>query len=324
MQRLLQGEVGSGKTVVALMAMAMAADSGYQSVLMAPTELLAQQHAHTIVAPAEAAGLRVTLLRGKQKVAQRREILHNIANHDADIVVGTHAVLEEKLAFHKLGLVVVDEQHRFGVEQRSALRSKGTRPHLLLMTATPIPRTLRLSQVGDLDESILKELPGGPRRVQTLRRGELDRDKIYRFLIEQTYANQRCFIICPLVEESEKVDTEAAIDYHQRVSRGALREVKVGLLHGRMTSDEKQIALDKFRSSETPILDCHPRRRSGRRHPRSLRDAGGERRTFRPRRAAPASGPYRPQGAKILVHPPARYQDYSRGRIPHQSPVGNR
>jgi ATP-dependent DNA helicase RecG len=258
MQRLLQGEVGSGKTTVALMAMAMAADSGYQSTLMAPTELLAEQHARTIQQVADAAGLKMRMLRGKQKVAERRAILAEIANHQVDIVVGTHALLNEKLTFARLGLVIVDEQHRFGVEQRSSLRSKGTRPHLLLMTATPIPRTLRLAHVGDLDESILKELPGGPRRVQTLRRSELDRDKIYHFLIEQAEAGHRVFILCPLVEESEKVDTEAAVEYHARVSRGVLRKVKVGLLHGRMKSDEKQAALDKFRSNETPILVATP------------------------------------------------------------------
>jgi ATP-dependent DNA helicase RecG len=258
MQRLLQGEVGSGKTTVALVAMAMAADSGYQSVLMAPTELLAEQHFHTVSGPAEAAGLRVRIVRGKQRSAQRKEILYALATHSADIAVGTHALLQEKVAFDRLGLVIVDEQHRFGVEQRAALRSKGVRPHLLLMTATPIPRTLRLSHVGDLDESILRELPGGARRVVTLRRGEMDRDKIYRFLVEQAKQGQRSFILCPLVEESEKVDTEAAIEYYERVSRGALREAKVGLIHGRQSPEEKQAALDKFRHNETSILVATP------------------------------------------------------------------
>jgi ATP-dependent DNA helicase RecG len=258
MQRLLQGEVGSGKTTVAFLAMAMAADSGYQSALMAPTELLAQQHAQKIAEPAERAGLRLRLLRGKQRTAERRSILSAIATHQVDIVVGTHALLQEKITFPKLGLVIVDEQHRFGVEQRSILRSKGTRPHLLLMTATPIPRTLRLAHVGDLDESILRELPGGPRQVTTARRTEMDRDKIYTFLVEQARAGHRAFIICPLVEESERSDTEAAIEYYTRVSRGVLRSVGVGLLHGRMTSEEKQIAIGKFRSGETPVLVSTP------------------------------------------------------------------
>ena len=258
MQRLLQGEVGSGKTIVALVAMAMAADSGYQSTLMAPTELLAEQHFHTISGPAEAAGMRVRMVRGKQKAAQRREILNALATHSANIAVGTHALLQEKVEFDRLGLVIVDEQHRFGVEQRAALRSKGVRPHLLLMTATPIPRTLRLSHVGDLDESILRELPGGARRVQTLRRTEIDRDKIYRFLVEQAKAGQRSFILCPLVEESEKVDTEAAIAYYERVSHGVLREVSVGLVHGRQSAEDKQAALEKFRRNETSILIATP------------------------------------------------------------------
>ncbi len=258
MQRLLQGEVGSGKTTVALVAMAMAADSGYQSTLMAPTELLAEQHIHSISGPAEAAGLRIRMLRGKQKAAQRREVLNALATRSADIAVGTHALLQEKVTFAKLGLVIVDEQHRFGVEQRAALRSKGVRPHLLLMTATPIPRTLRLSHVGDLDESILRELPGGARRVQTLRRTELDRDKIYKFLVDQAKSGQRSFIICPLVEESEKLDTEAAISYYDRVTRGVLREAEVGLVHGRQSPEEKQAALDKFRRNETQILVATP------------------------------------------------------------------
>jgi len=254
MQRLLQGEVGSGKTTVALLAMAMAADAGFQSAIMAPTELLAQQHAQSITPVAQAAGLRVGLLRGKMKAGERRTVLANVANHELDIVIGTHALLEEKIAFAKLGLVVIDEQHRFGVEQRSALRSKGVRPHLLLMTATPIPRTMRLAHMGDLEESALRELPGGERQVMTVRRGELERDKIYEFLIEQTQKGERAFIVCPLIEESEKLATEAAVEYHARVSRGALKAVKVGLLHGRMSSEEKQSALDKFRRGETPIL----------------------------------------------------------------------
>lgn len=256
MQRLLQGEVGSGKTTVALMAMAMAADSGYQSALMAPTELLAQQHAEKIAESAEKAGLHVCLLRGKQKAAERKQLLAAIANHQVHIVVGTHALLQEKITFARLGLVIVDEQHRFGVEQRSILRSKGVRPHLLLMTATPIPRTLRLAQVGDLDESILRELPGGKRQVTTVRRTEIERDKIYAFLIEQVKAGHRAFIICPLVEESANSDLEAAMEYYARVSRGVLKTVGVGLLHGRMDSDEKQIAIKKFRSGQTPILVC--------------------------------------------------------------------
>ncbi|MBU0507521.1 ATP-dependent DNA helicase RecG [bacterium] len=254
MQRLLQGEVGSGKTTVALLAMAMAADSGWQSAIMAPTELLAQQHAQRITESAEAAGLRTCLLRGGLKVREKRAILADIAAHDVNIVIGTHALLEENITFSKLGLVVIDEQHRFGVEQRSALRSKGTRPHLLLMTATPIPRTMRLAHMGDLDESVLRDLPGGARQVATVRRAELDRENIYSFFVEKAREGERAFIICPLIEESAKLDTEAAVEYHARVSRGALRAVKVGLLHGKLSSDEKQHALTKFRSGETPIL----------------------------------------------------------------------
>ena len=258
MQRLLQGEVGSGKTTVALLAMAMAADSGYQSVMMAPTELLAEQHAQKILPIAEQAGLSVRLLRGKQKVSERREILSAISAGQVEITIGTHALLNEKLSFPNLGLVIIDEQHRFGVEQRSALRSKGIRPNLLLMTATPIPRTMRLAHVGDLDVSTLRELPGGPRRVVTAARGELDRPKIYKFLIERAELGERVFIICPLIEESEKLDTEAAIEYHQRVAAGVLRTAKVGLLHGRQKPEEKLAALERFRTGATPIIVATP------------------------------------------------------------------
>ncbi len=258
MQRLLQGEVGSGKTVVALLAMAMAADSGYQSAMMAPTELLATQHARTMLAPAEAAGLKTRLLVGKQKAAERRELLAAIAAGQADIVIGTHALIGDKVEFPRLGLVIIDEQHRFGVEQRTILRSKGTRPHLLLMTATPIPRTLRLSHVGDLDISSLRDMPGGARRVKTIVRTGAERNKVYQFLVEQAKSGQKAFIVCPLIEESETAETEAAVEYHQRVSMGALKDIKVGLLHGQMKQAEKAAALEKFRNGETPVIVATP------------------------------------------------------------------
>jgi ATP-dependent DNA helicase RecG len=258
MQRLLQGEVGSGKTTVALLAMAMAADSGYQSVLMAPTELLAGQHAENLLPPVEAAGLTLRLVRGKQGTHERREILSAVASGAADIVVGTHALIEEKVKFHKLGLVIIDEQQRFGVAQRTLLREKGPMPHLLMMTATPIPRTLTLSHFGDLDVSLLRELPGGPRQVKTVLRNGADRDSIYRFIIETAQKGDRVFILCPLVEESEKMDTEAAIEYHKRVQAGVFRDFEVGLLHGRQKPEEKSETLAKFRSGKLKILVATP------------------------------------------------------------------
>ncbi len=258
MQRLLQGEVGSGKTTIAVLAMAMAADSGYQSAMMAPTELLAQQHAENLLPLAEAAGLELRLVRGKQKVAERREILTAIENGRTTLAIGTHALIEEKIKFHKLGLVIIDEQHRFGVVQRTLLRQKGPMPHLLLMTATPIPRTLTLSHFGDIDVSILRELPVGPRKVKTLLRTGADRDKIYQFIIEKAQAGGRVFILCPLVEESEKIDTEAAIDYHKRVTSGVFRDFKVGLLHGRLKPEEKSKTLRSFRSGDINILVATP------------------------------------------------------------------
>jgi ATP-dependent DNA helicase RecG len=258
MQRLLHGEVGSGKTTVALMAIAMTAEAGFQSVFMVPTELLADQHARTLIEPLEAAGLPVRLLRGKQRAAERREILASLASGETKVLIGTHAVLNEKVKFERLGLVIIDEQHRFGVEQRTILRSKGVRPNLLVMSATPIPRTMRLAGLGDLDVSVLKELPGGKRRVQTAVRTGVDRTKIYEFVLDKAKAGGRIFIVCPLVEESEKIDTEAAIDYFERVSRGALRQVGVGLVHGRLKAVEKNLALERFRSGETPVLVATP------------------------------------------------------------------
>jgi ATP-dependent DNA helicase RecG len=258
MQRLLQGEVGSGKTTVAILAMAMAADSGYQSALMAPTELLADQHAQTLSPLVEAAGLQLRLLRGKQSAPERREILSAIANGEAQIAIGTHALLEEKVKFKQLGLVVIDEQHRFGVIQRTLLREKGPMPHLLLMTATPIPRTLTLSHFGDLDVSILRELPAGKRQVKTVLRTGAEHDKIYHFIIETAQKGDRVFVLCPLVEESEKIDTEAAIEYHARVQAGVFRDFKVGLLHGRQKPEEKSATLMKFRAGEIKILVATP------------------------------------------------------------------
>jgi ATP-dependent DNA helicase RecG len=191
MQRLLHGEVGSGKTTVALLAGAMAADSGFQTVLMAPTELLAEQHAQTLIGPANAAGMQIRLLRGKQSAAERREVLSSVASGKVDILVGTHSVLNEEVRFPKLGLVIIDEQHRFGVEQRSTLRSKGIRPNLLVMSATPIPRTMRLAGLGDLDVSELKELPGGKRQVRTVIRRDVDRAKIYEFVRREAIGGNR-------------------------------------------------------------------------------------------------------------------------------------
>lgn len=258
MQRLLQGEVGSGKTTVALLAMAMAADAGFQSAFMAPTELLAEQHAQRIVEPTAAAGLIVKLLKGKQRAAERKDILALVAGGLASIVIGTHALIQDNVAFKHLGLVVVDEQHRFGVEQRSKLRAKGVRPHMLLMSATPIPRSLRLAQMGDLDVSSLRELPGGPRHVTTAIRTELDRPKIYDFVHQEVQNGGRVFIVCPLIDESEKVDTEAAIEHHKRLAGGPLKSLHVGLLHGRMPGDDKLRAIEKFRSGETPVLVATP------------------------------------------------------------------
>jgi ATP-dependent DNA helicase RecG len=252
MSRLLQGDVGAGKTVVALMAMAMAAESGTQSALMSPTELLAAQHFKTLQPLAEAAGLKVALLTGKQPVAERRSILEGIVSGTTNIVVGTHALFQSGVEFDNLGLTVVDEQHRFGVEQRLALSDKGKHADLLVMTATPIPRTLVLTHFGDMAVSILREKPRGRQPIDTavLSIGEYQRviDRL-KLRIEE---GAQAFWVTPLVEESEELDVVSAED-----RSAELRKVfgdQVALVHGRMSASAKQEVMDRFQRNETKIL----------------------------------------------------------------------
>jgi ATP-dependent DNA helicase RecG len=252
MSRLLQGDVGAGKTVVALMAMAAVAESGAQSALMSPTELLAAQHYRTLQPLAEAAGLRVALLTGKQTAAERRAILAGIADGSTHIVVGTHALFQSQVEFHNLGLTVVDEQHRFGVEQRLALSDKGKHADLLVMTATPIPRTLVLTHFGDMAVSILREKPRGRQPIDTavLSIGEYDR--VIQRLQARIAEGAQAFWVTPLVEESEELDVVSAEDRFK-----ALQQVfgdQVALVHGRMSATAKQEAMDRFQRNETKIL----------------------------------------------------------------------
>ncbi|MGN6685715.1 MAG: ATP-dependent DNA helicase RecG, partial [Devosia sp.] len=252
MSRLLQGDVGAGKTVVALMAMAAVAESGAQSALMSPTELLAAQHYRTLQPLAEAAGLRVALLTGKQTAAERRAILGGIADGSTHIVVGTHALFQSQVEFHNLGLTVVDEQHRFGVEQRLALSDKGKHADLLVMTATPIPRTLVLTHFGDMAVSILREKPRGRQPIDTavLSIGEYDR--VIQRLQARIAEGAQAFWVTPLVEESEELDVVSAEDRFK-----ALQQVfgdQVALVHGRMSATAKQEAMDRFQRNETKIL----------------------------------------------------------------------
>jgi ATP-dependent DNA helicase RecG len=258
MQRLLMGEVGSGKTVCALYAMLRAVESGHQAALMAPTETLAEQHFQTLERLLAGAGLpSATLLTGSTSAARRREALAHLANGQLELVVGTHALIERDVEFARLALAVVDEQHRFGVNQRAALDSKGpgdAAPHTLHMTATPIPRTLSMTAYGDLDVTALHELPAGRRPVKTWVVGEEKRSGAYEFIRERLREGRQAFVVCPLVSESDKLQARAATKEGERLAKGEFRDFEVDVLHGQMKADDKQRAMGRFASGETDVL----------------------------------------------------------------------
>ena len=254
MARLLQGDVGSGKTVVALAALLTAIEAGCQGALMAPTEVLAEQH-HRKLSP-WLAQLHITsdLLTGSTPTRRRRELLQDLANGQLQLLVGTHALLEDPVQFLRLGLVVVDEQHRFGVRQRNRLLAKGLQPHLLTMTATPIPRTLALSVHGDLDVSQIDELPPGRTPVQTRLLHSEQRPKAWALIREQVALGQRAYVVLPLVEESEKLDLRSAVEVHRHLAEEVFPDLSVGLLHGRLASEDKQRGLQAFAAGTTQVL----------------------------------------------------------------------
>jgi len=254
MARLLQGDVGSGKTVVAIAALLTAIEAGWQGVLMAPTEVLAAQHFLKIGQWLPQLAVSGALLTGATPARRRRQLLQDLANGQLQLLVGTHALLEDPVQFERLGLVVVDEQHRFGVRQRNRLLAKGLQPHLLSMTATPIPRTLALAVYGDLDVSQIDELPPGrtPIRTRLLRGSE--RDQAWELIREQLALGQRAYVVLPLVEESEKLDLRSAVEVHRHLSDQVFPEVQVGLLHGRLSSEEKQRAISAFAAGHCQVL----------------------------------------------------------------------
>ncbi|MBS1679093.1 MAG: ATP-dependent DNA helicase RecG [Actinobacteria bacterium] len=257
MQRLLMGEVGSGKTVVAVYAMLRALEAGYQAALMAPTETLAEQHAITLGRLLGAEAIPFALLTGATSAPVRRQALNQLASGELGLILGTHALIEPAVRFARLGLCVVDEQHRFGVEQRRALDSKGVAgmaPHVLHMTATPIPRTLSLTAYGDLDTTALQELPAGRKPVTTRVVGEDEREIAYEFLRKRLAEGRQAFVVCPLVEVSEKLPGKAAGEEAERLRRGPLRGFPIGLLHGQMQSAEKGEAMRAFAAGETAVL----------------------------------------------------------------------
>ena len=257
MQRLLMGEVGSGKTVVALYSMLRALEAGFQAVLMAPTETLAEQHAVTLGKLLAEEATPFALLTGATPAAQRRQYLERLASGELGLIVGTHALIESSVQFARLGLCVVDEQHRFGVAQRKALDAKGVEgmaPHILHMTATPIPRTLSLTAYGDLDTTALHELPSGRKPVQTRVVEEGERAGAYEFIRGQLREGRQAFVVCPLVEESEKMQGRAAEVEAERLAAGELRDFRVGVIHGQMRSSEKAAAMEAFAAGATDVL----------------------------------------------------------------------
>jgi ATP-dependent DNA helicase RecG len=254
MNRLVQGDVGAGKTIVAVFAILAAIQSGYQAALMAPTEVLAEQHYRKLVDWFNLLHLPVELLTGSTKTAKRREIHSQLQTGELPLLVGTHALIQDPVKFHRLGLVVIDEQHRFGVQQRATLLSKGQSPHTLSMTATPIPRTLALTLHGDLDVSQVDELPPGRQPIETNMKAGKDRSKVYDVIRREVAQGRQAYIIFPLVEESEKLDLKAAVEEHERLSEGIFPEFPIGLLHGRMSSADKDAALTAFRDNKTQII----------------------------------------------------------------------
>ena len=254
MNRLVQGDVGSGKTMVAAAACFCAVRNGRQAAFMAPTEILAEQHARTLTQLLGPLGVRVLLLTGSRTAAQKRAAREQLASGEAQLVVGTHALLSETVVFRDLGLVVADEQHRFGVAQRTKLTEKGRSPHLLVMSATPIPRTLALIAYGDLDVSVIGELPPGRRPVETFLVSEALRERLNGFIRRQCSEGHQVYVVCPAVEESEDGVLRSAEAWAQTLQQSVFPDLRVGLLHGKMKSAEKDAALAAFSAGETDIL----------------------------------------------------------------------
>jgi ATP-dependent DNA helicase RecG len=254
MNRLIQGDVGSGKTMVALMAMLIALDNGFQAALMVPTEILAEQHYSNIKRELQSLNVKVSLLTGSTTQAQRKELAAELHSKVPHIVIGTHALIQQAVKFPELGLIVIDEQHRFGVLQRARFVEKGINADVLVMTATPIPRTLALTAYGHLDVSVIDEMPANRKPITTVWRFDNKADKIYEFLCERITAGEQAYIVYPLVEESEKLDLKAATEGFEYLAKGPLKNYKIALLHGRMKSAEKEEVMSSFASGKIQIL----------------------------------------------------------------------
>jgi ATP-dependent DNA helicase RecG len=256
MNRLLQGDVGSGKTLVALMSILIAMDNGFQACLMAPTEILANQHFETINELLKPLSISVGLLTGSTKTKERRRIHEQLQSGEMQLLIGTHALLEDVVQFKNIGLVVIDEQHRFGVAQRAKMWEKNAQyPHMLIMSATPIPRTLAMTLYGDLDVSVIDELPPGRKAIQTVHRFDNHRDRVFGFMKEQIAAGRQIYVVYPLIKESEKMDYKDLMDGYESISRAfPLPQYKVSIVHGQMKADAKEYEMQRFVKGETNIM----------------------------------------------------------------------
>ncbi len=254
MNRLIQGDVGSGKTILAILMLLMAAENGHQGAIMVPTEVLARQHYETFTELLDILGIRIGLLIGSMTAAKKRKMYEQIRNHEVDIVVGTHAVIQEKVEFSDLAVVVTDEQHRFGVKQREVFSEKGNEPHMLVMSATPIPRTLAIILYGDLDVSVIDVLPMGRLPIKNCVVGTNYRPQSYRFMQKEIAAGHQVYIICPMVEESENMDAENVIDYTDTLRQSMAPSIRISYLHGKMKAAEKNAIMDDFAAHKIDIL----------------------------------------------------------------------
>jgi ATP-dependent DNA helicase RecG len=254
MSRLLQGDVGSGKTVVAAIALFASVSAGFQGAMMVPTEILAEQHIESLKGMLAPVNIKCEMLTSSIKGKRRTEILDRLKNGDIDVLIGTHALIQEEVSFHQLGLVITDEQHRFGVEQRRILREKGENPDVLFMTATPIPRTLAITVFGEMDVSIIDEMPAGRKAIETYWVKQEMLDRVLGFMDKELSKGRQAYVICPLIEESDKLDVQNAIDVHAALVTYFNDRYEVGLMHGRLSSDEKDSVMKAFTHNEVQVL----------------------------------------------------------------------
>ena len=254
MNRLVQGDVGCGKTIVAILISSIAVGNNVQVAIMAPTEILARQHFHSFEEQLNKAKITCALLIGKMRKAERVKIISGLKNGEISIVVGTHALIQKDVHFHKLGLVIIDEQHRFGVNQRSSLLEKGDNPHSMAMTATPIPRTLAITYHGDMDISIIDELPSNRLPIVTKVVDPKRLNKVYKFMRDEVSKGRQCIVVYPLIEESEKSDLAAAVEAYAELSKIQFSNLNVGLIHGKMKAEEKDDVIKNFETNQIHIL----------------------------------------------------------------------